>query len=43
MILKLSPITLRDTISVNYKTAYSFHRILLKTDLPYTFDQIKKY
>jgi len=43
MILKLSPLTLRDTLFVNYKTAYSFHRILLKTDLPYNFDQVNKY
>lgn len=43
MILKLSPITLRDTLTVNYKTAYSFHRILKKTDLPYNFDQVNKY
>lgn len=36
-------ITLRDTMRLKYPVAYSFHRILLHTDLPYSFNQERKY
>jgi len=35
-------ITLRDTMTLNYSTAFSFYKIVVHTDLPINFDQITK-
>ena len=43
MLKNLSPVTLRDTMVLKPSTIFSFHKILLHTDLPYEFDQVNKY
>jgi hypothetical protein len=43
MNLKLTIPTLRNTLKLNISQAISFNKILSKTDIPYDFNQIKKY
>ena len=43
MNLKLTIPTLRNTLKLNISQAISFNNILNKTDIPYDFNQIKKY
>jgi hypothetical protein len=43
MSLKFNQPTLRDTLILKIPQTISFNKILLKSDIPYDFDQIKKY
>lgn len=43
MLLKLTLPTLRNTLRLNISQALSFNNILYKTDIPYDFNQVKKY
>jgi len=42
MLILNRKITLRDTMTLKYDVATTFKKILINSDIPYYFDQVKK-